>query len=266
MTCHNSPAPARARATQRPTRARGTRQRGMSLIELMVAIVISLFMTTAALYMLLGMRNTFIAQDRLARLQESERLAFTLLTASLSQAGYYTNPLTNTALTAMPATTAAVGTGAPVALAAGQAVVGIGRGAGVGNASDVIAAQYLTGNGDGITNCMGGTNQSGANLRVLDQWYVNNNTLTCQDLVNNTYNAPVVDNISAIAITYGTDTSNQGAVDAYLSADAVTAAMLWSRVHTVRVSIAFLDPTRSTPNNPVALPPVTQVISLQNLQ
>jgi len=241
------------------------RQRGLSLIELMVAIVISLFMTTSALYMVLSMRNTFVAQDRLARLQESERLASTLLTSSISQAGYYTNPLINTVSTALPANSATLGGGAPLTLAAGQAVIGRGNADNVDNSSDIIAVQYLTGNGDGVTNCIGGTNVSGGNVRILDQWSINNNTLTCLDLVSNAYNLPVVDNISSMIITYGTDTGGQGNVDAYLSANAVTTASLWGRVHTVRISTTYLDPIRSTPTNAIPLNySVTQVISLQN--
>lgn len=72
-------------------------------------------------------------------------------------------------------------------------------------------------------------------------------------------------NIDRMSVAYGTDTDGDGALDTYLPASAVQAAGLWGGVHTVRVSVWFLDTIKSLPGKPVPLAfPVVQTIDLMN--
>lgn len=62
-------------------------QRGLSLVELLVALAINLIMILGVTYVYLGSRATFSAEDNLARMQESARLAFEYLSRDIRQAG-----------------------------------------------------------------------------------------------------------------------------------------------------------------------------------
>jgi len=242
------------------------RQFGFSLVELMVALTIALFMLGAVLSMYLSIKNTFNSQNSFAQLQDSERLALTMLTTTLQSAGYFVNPLTNTAATALPAATVTRADGSSSVFAAGQAVVGTGDGTGIGSSSDTIAVQYQTANGDGLMNCQGASNTSGAPAVYFNSFAVNaNNELTC---TVGTGSAVVLgSNIYQMSIRYGVDTDGDGVMDTYLPASGVIAAALWANVYTAQITLTFLDPTASKPGSPVAMPkPVVQTINLMNRQ
>lgn len=62
--------------------------RGMTLVELMVAVAIGLFLVAVMGSIYLGSKGTFVAQDALARLQENGRFAVDTLATDLRMAGY----------------------------------------------------------------------------------------------------------------------------------------------------------------------------------
>ncbi|MBL8201714.1 MAG: PilW family protein [Chromatiales bacterium] len=64
-------------------------QRGMTLIELTVAMAIGLFLIGGALYVYSQSRNTYRASDSLARLQESARFALDALEPDIRLARYW---------------------------------------------------------------------------------------------------------------------------------------------------------------------------------
>jgi len=64
-------------------------QRGMTLIELTVAMAIGLFLIGGALYVYSQSRNTYRASDSLARLQESARFALDTLEPDIRLARYW---------------------------------------------------------------------------------------------------------------------------------------------------------------------------------
>ena len=255
----------RASATRRTSPASlPTRQTGIGLVELMVAIVIALFLVLAVASIYLNVRATSAAQDNLAQLQDSERLALTLITTTLQSAGYFVDPTKDTAATALPATTVSREDGGSTAFEAGQPVVGTGDGKGRGSNGDTIAMQYQTARNDGLMNCLGGTNTTQETAVFSNYFAVNaNSELTCT--VGNGSPQVLSGNIDRMSVAYGTDTDGDGALDTYLPASAVQAAGLWGGVHTVRVSVWFLDTTKSLPGKPVPLAfPVVQTIDLMN--
>lgn len=73
------------RARAKPPRSR---QAGLSLVELMIALALGLMLVAAMGYLYVGQRQTWRALDAVARLQENGRTALDLLGQDLRMAGY----------------------------------------------------------------------------------------------------------------------------------------------------------------------------------
>lgn len=67
---------------------RSFRQRGFSLIELMISLVIGGLIIAAVGTVFLGSRQSYRVQDAMARMQEGTRYIFELMTVDLRQAGF----------------------------------------------------------------------------------------------------------------------------------------------------------------------------------
>ena len=65
------------------------RQRGLSLVELMVALTIGLMILSAATTIMVTSKITYTTQDSLARLQENARFAIHLVSRDIRMAGFY---------------------------------------------------------------------------------------------------------------------------------------------------------------------------------
>ena len=63
-------------------------QAGLSLIELMIAMVIGLVLMTGVLQIFLGSKRVYTTQDALSRIQENGRLAVDFLSRDTRMAGY----------------------------------------------------------------------------------------------------------------------------------------------------------------------------------
>lgn len=63
-------------------------QLGFSLIELIIALALSLFIAGATIFMYLGSRQTQVLNDEVNRLQENGRFALQILTENIRLAGY----------------------------------------------------------------------------------------------------------------------------------------------------------------------------------
>jgi type IV pilus assembly protein PilW len=88
---------------RRITARAAARQRGMSLVELMIGVVIGLFMVSVMGAVYLGSKGTFVAQESTARLQENGRFAMDTIANDLRMSGFRgclsetrTTPLVNT--------------------------------------------------------------------------------------------------------------------------------------------------------------------------
>ena len=62
--------------------------KGLSLVELMVAITIGLFLIGGVIQIYVGSKATYRSQDALSRLQENQRYVLSLLAADIRPAGY----------------------------------------------------------------------------------------------------------------------------------------------------------------------------------
>ncbi len=66
----------------------GERQRGFSLVELMVAMTIGLIVLAGVAYLYLESRQSFRSMDNLSRMQESARYALEIISRDIRMAGY----------------------------------------------------------------------------------------------------------------------------------------------------------------------------------
>src|ERR1700732_4617099 len=71
------------------------RSRGFTLIELMIAITVALFLISGLLVMVQSTRNAFGNQNLLAQLLDNQRLAMTFMAEVVETGGYFSDPHTN---------------------------------------------------------------------------------------------------------------------------------------------------------------------------
>jgi type IV pilus assembly protein PilW len=213
------------------------RQRGLTLVEMTVTILIALFLLAGLFSMVQSTRHTYTNQTQLAQLEDSERMAMTLLTDVIESAGYYPNP----------AAGALAGSGS---WASGQGVFGTAPG---GNL-DTISVRFATKSGDTILNCLGDTNTSGGTV-----FYINTFQLTAPDAAGNrslecilddgsgtTKTVALVSGVQNMQIYYGVQRNppadaNDTNVDTYLLGSEMTATD-WPTVTAVRITLWFNNP------------------------
>ena len=214
-------------------------QLGFTLIELLVSMLIGLFLLGGLGILVQDNRRTFSSQNALSQLQDSQRLAMSMITDVVQASGYFPNPTLNTAASTM----LALGT-----MTAGQAMTGTYNAATPG---DTITARYATTGGDGILNCAGTSNPVGGGVTTyVNTFSVAVNAAGVSQLVCNlgiglaaptAY--PLVSGITNMTILYGVNTSGAGNnADTYMNATQVTANADWNNVISVKITLQFLNP------------------------
>jgi type IV pilus assembly protein PilW len=165
-------------------------------------------------------------------LQDAERLSMTMMGDVVQLAGYFPAPTINTAASVLLA-----GGG----MTAGQPMTGTYSAAPPG---DTITSRYATNSGDGILNCTGTSNTSGAVATYVNTFSVVNSQLVCT--LNGTQ-YPLVSGVTNLSVLYGVNTTGSGNnVDTYMNAAQVTAAADWNSVISVRLSLSFTNPIFGT--------------------
>jgi type IV pilus assembly protein PilW len=233
---------------------RGTSRadRGFTLIELMIALLIGIFLLGALLTIVQTNRTVFGDQNKMAQLQDGERMAMTMMSDVIQSAGYFPQPYQpyNNTLTGSLSATGPY--------AAGQAFFGTYSAAIPG---DSISIRYMTASGDGILNCSGLPNTSGSNVLYVNTFQVQtiapgNSQLTCTVTPGGQqYN--LVSGVTNMSLLYGVKgnaAATGNSADTYMNANQVTAAGLWGNVISVMVQLTF--------NNPMYAPNLTQPQSI----
>jgi type IV pilus assembly protein PilW len=231
------------------------RQRGFTMIELMIAMTVALFLIGGLLMLLQNVGGTHRNQTALAQLQDSQRVAMTLITEVVESAGYFPDPTTNTLALSLPATTIAGAT-----VATGQSLYGTYTSADPG---DTLSVRFTTASNDTIINCVGGTNSSGAVAYYVNTFSVNAGRLMCS--LNGADPVALVDGIQRMEIHYGVKrdmTVDNNNVDTYLRADEMTAAD-WVNASSVRVQLTFINPLAKQPGQPETIV-FTRTVAIMN--
>jgi type IV pilus assembly protein PilW len=225
------------RTIQQTSELRCSEQDGFTLIELMIALLIGLFLAGGLLVLVQDNRRVFGNQNQMAQLQDSERLALSMMTDVIQMAGYFPDPTSNSAQSTMLATTATT-----PAMVAGQALTGTYNAAVPG---DSITVRYTTSGSDGILTCTG-TSSTGAIFTYINTFSVVKNAAGVSQLVctrEDGVQYPLVNGVTNLSVTYGVNTTGSGNnVDTYQNAAQVTAASNWSNVISLRIELTFANP------------------------
>jgi type IV pilus assembly protein PilW len=228
--------------------------RGFTLVELMVAMAIALFLLGGFAMLVQNTRDQNLNQQKLAMLQDEQRFAMTVLTDVIQQGGYYySGPLggqVTTQTSALPVAGAMV---------AGQPFYGTHSGA-YPATPDTLTVRYQTQGGDGVIMCDGSTNTGGAGTTLLET-----NAFTVVPPAGNTPGqllcslngaaaVPLVDGVQSLEVFYGVNRNTPSVnynVDTYLTADQMDAAGPvggdWMNVSSVRIVLTFTNPLCATP-------------------
>lgn len=217
--------------------------RGLTLIELMVAIALGLLLVAVVIQIYAGTKATYNKQEDLSRLQENGRVALEVIGRAARISAFKSNPAAVYS-TVFPASKLAI-KGTPGA---------------AGNGNDSLIIRF-EGSGDGlhtptspdgtVVDCLGVAKDS--NLMTYNELYIANNPATgrpalfCDTSDNGTVDGvPVVNEIENMRFLYGVDISGNGGVDFYVSASQVAN---WDQVVSLRIGLVA-----STPNtiNPTA--------------
>jgi type IV pilus assembly protein PilW len=243
------------------------RMGGFTMVELMVAITIALFLLGGVFASVQSTRQAYKNQNLLAQLQDNERLAMTLITTAVQSAGYFPNPVNNSATSAFPID-ALFGT-------AGQVIAGAVNAAGPGDAlSTRYQAALDSGTPDNVYNCIGRQNLTAGDVVYESTFFVdNNNNLVCQ--FNGTNYQLVTASVVAGATTLGLKSMTilygvkmNGAdtgscTDTYMTAaqvQAVAAGPAWAQVCSVYVTLTFINPMQPADPNGISISRVIAVM------
>ena len=208
------------------------RQEGVTLIELMIALLISSLLILAMVFLFLSGRSSFVTQEQVARQQENGRFAWQLITRELQQAGYFPEVWDRPRI------------GFAIAAAAN----------GAGTASDSITLQY-----ESDKDCYGDYNRNatepverpdGTIVKVPEHWHkvvrfeldgngdVNRLLYSCGYAQINPPNVPgftinqqpVAEGISNLQFQYGIDGDGDLSVDQWVDAPGTLEDVLSVRI------------------------------------
>lgn len=209
-------------------------QAGFSLLELLIALTIGVFLLAGIAAVLAVTRQNFNAQAGMGQLQDDQRIAVNMLVSAIEHAGYYYNPQDDTALTSFPLAAPFVNEGHSVAGSSGSA-----------GWADSISIRYVqspagTSSSDFMEDCNGISNTGSVAVLSVNTFTLDGqNQLTCA--VGSNPAKPLAAGISSFTVLYGVDADKDRSVDFYLPALAMTATY-WALVGSVQVSIVFVNP------------------------
>jgi len=217
------------------------RSAGFSLIELLVAVMLAIFLLGGLFAIIQSNKRAFTSQTTLSQQQDNERFAMTIVSEVLQSAGYFPDPTAQTSN--------ALFTVLAPYTSAGQVVAGTSGGA----TGDTITVRYYGSPTTTVINCDG----SQANVAQIytNQFSVNTaGQLVC--VMNGGLPLPLVDGVSRLDVLYGVTTqpnSTTTSIDTYFTA-ANMAAANWPNVVSVKFTITF--------NNALATSVAQQLIPL----
>jgi type IV pilus assembly protein PilW len=226
-----------------------TRSRGFSLVELLVAISIAVFLMGGLVSLVFALRRTNTIQTGLSQLQDEERLSLSLIGDVIQTSGYFpiepvgwvSGQALNTASAELPPSGSFT--------FSGQGLTGTGT-ASTTAPFDTLSVRYVTSGTDNVINCSGSANTTAANVTNVFQIGVVNGTsyLQCVLTVNNNVQTiNLVPGVTKMQVYYGVRTNTgwgTNSVDTYLTANAVTngAINYWPYVLSVKVILTFVNP------------------------
>ncbi|NOZ54571.1 MAG: prepilin-type N-terminal cleavage/methylation domain-containing protein [Gammaproteobacteria bacterium] len=197
---------------QQTSRQQRAYQQGFTLVEIMVAITLSVILLAGVMQIFIGSKTTYNLQSGLGRLHENARFALDIMAQNIGMAGYTSNLIPITAFNnANTLENATENTNLGFTVISRQA-------------SDTIEVNY-----ESPTDCLG--NATGGT--ATDRYYIDATNLMC--LGNGNANPAVLaEGIENLQILYGQDTDGDNIANHYVSANNIVAA---NPVINVRIAI-----------------------------
>lgn len=214
----------------------GRKQKGLSIVEIMVAVTISLILLAGVSQIFLSSKTAYNVQDGMGRLQENARFALDVLARNVGMAGYTPSVVAINSFNSANSLENSVE----------NATLGFTQAA--GTASDTIEVNYVS-NTDCLGNATGGT--------ATDRFFLAGTNLMCLGNGNATPGV-LAEGVENMQILYGEDIDGDGTANSYVGAGNVVD---WNAVASVRIAL-LISTNRSvgaTDNNTYTLlntPPV----------
>ncbi|WGZ93032.1 MAG: PilW family protein [Candidatus Thiothrix putei] len=248
---------------------KNNRQRGLSLIELMIAMLVSLVLVAGISTVYMSSKRNYQARDQLSLMDESARVALTTLTKHLEHAGYATaNKLPMDSVGGYFYVSGATDPKVGCSTTLSNAIKGSATQEGFSTVyGDSVSIRFIgdaTLSSDVLSSnlnaaCFGGTPNLESSL-VYNAFHVATDGSTKDSLgvlIPILYGAgsnanqskkPIVNGIENIQFLYGVDADANGAVDQYMDANDVTAAGGWQQVISIKAGILVrsLEPVLPT--------------------
>lgn len=208
-------------------------QQGLSLIELMIAMVLGLIISGAALQLFIDSRQAFNAVSSEARMQDSGRFAAEFTGRYLRMAGYQAF-LPEPRKIELPA---------EGNFLSNQGIFGTDNGADA-TVSDTFSIRVGEGGG---ADCQGIAITS-VNAPVTMTFSIVNNVLVCTSSIAPHVNVELVDNIQSMQVQYGIDTDGSPDIrpNRYMTAAQLNGSD-WRRVTTARIAFLVRAPGATAP-------------------
>ena len=219
--------------------SRHHRQRGLTMIELLIAMTLGLFIVLSATGLLLSSKAGYIVQDQTAHVQETGRYAMEVLSRAIRQAGHENLSDEDSLVTSATEVSANVIGMDAVTLRKNTAGLDAADSKGAVNGSDVLALRFFgdeTGEGDGtILNCAGlavaspAANESAEHGRGWSIFFVADDAggepeLRCKYKTKTGWNADAIARgVESFQVLYGVDADDDGLPDRFVNADTVDA-------------------------------------------
>lgn len=209
------------------------KQRGLSLVELMVATSIGLLLVLGLGQVFLSLKQTFTLRQKMSVVQNAQRMAMMFLETSIYSAGYYPNP-------------GASGSVAPTPSVSG---------AGTDSGADTLTVKFVAENRAGITASQGCSAILNPGDTYTDVFSVSGGYLTCTEIdagptANTTSTVSLMGGLTAMSILYGVDTTGNGSASQYFSAATMPG---WNSVKTINITLQFANPLSGQPGQPATV-------------
>jgi len=208
------------------------KQSGFSLLEVMIALLIGLFLLGGVLQLFSDAQQTFRMQSNLARLQENGRFALDFLEHDVRMAGYWG---------CMTSSSGDISGTAGVSVVPDTIIL---QGAFVLTPTGICGNPVNSANSCGAVNCY--TDLTSTITYIISTPVVSSTTpnplITLYRNTNNVSN-PLIEGIENMKILYGVDSDADGVANYYLPANPLWVASDWIKVISVRISllVATLD-------------------------
>lgn len=255
------------------------KQHGLSLISLLIALTIGIFLLAGLFDLWLQTRNTFNAQGALSQLQDNERVALTNMASIVQNGGFY--PLADNYATSppspllTPANVFTISSGAGSFTTAGQYIYGTKGTSGISSNSDTLYVRFMS-DGNAL-DCLG-QKQSDRSLVTNTYTVDTKGQLVCgvtsvssAGASTVTASQPIINDIASgsatsglqMTISYGVDPGNTGSATQYMDAAAVNTGSYWSSIKSLKIQLTFANPLYGQAGQTNAtLPAITRIVAV----